>query len=167
VGSTFEVCFALDGALIEEGNDAEPWPETLHCGGRGEVILLVDDEVPLVRLGEEMLAGLGFESVGFESSQRALEAFLADPMRFDLLLSDSVMPEITGLMLAAQIHAIRPELPILLMTAHSVPLPAPALREAGVRAVLKKPIRSRELAAAILPQLGHCYNDLPRLTARA
>jgi DNA-binding NtrC family response regulator len=115
--------------------------ETLRRGGRGEVILLVDDEVPLVRLGEEMLAGLGLEPVGFESSRRALEAFLADPMRFDLLLSDSVMPEITGLILAAEIHAIRPELPILLMTAHSVPLP----------------IRSHELATAILPLLGHSY----------
>jgi signal transduction histidine kinase len=153
VGSTFEVYFALDGARIEEANEAKE--QTPHRGGRGEVILLVDDEVSLVRLGEEMLAGLGFEPVGFETSERALEAFLADPMRFDLLLSDSVMPEITGLMLAAKIHAIRPALPILLMTAHSVPMPAPALREAGVRAVLKKPIRSRELAAAILPLLAH------------
>jgi signal transduction histidine kinase len=155
MGSTFEVYFARDGALIEEASDGELQAETPHRGGRGEVILLVDDEVPLVRLGEEMLAGLGFEPVGFESSQRALAAFLADPMRFDLLLSDSVMPEITGLMLAVEIHAIRPELPILLMTAHSVPMPAPALCEAGVRAVLTKPIRSRELAAAMLPLLAH------------
>jgi signal transduction histidine kinase len=166
-GSTFEVYFAFDVALIKEATDAEPRAGAVHRGGRGEVILLVDDEVPLVRLGEEMLAGLGLEPVGFESSQRALGAFLADPMRFDLLLSDSVMPEITGLMLAAEIHAIRPELPILLMTAHSVSLPAPALREAGVRAVLKKPLRSRELAAAILPLLGHSCTDLPRLPARA
>ena len=69
-GTTFEVYFAVDGALIEEANDAEPRAEAAHRGGRGEVILLVDDEVPLVRLGEEMLAGLGFEPVGFESSQR-------------------------------------------------------------------------------------------------
>ena len=166
-GTTFEVYFAVDGALIEEANDAEPRAEAAHRGGRGEVILLVDDEVPLVRLGEEMLAGLGFEPVGFESSQRALAAFLADPMRFDLMLSDSVMPEITGLMLAAEIHAVRPELPILLMTGHSVPLPAPALCEAGVRAVLKKPIRSRELASAILPLLGYSCTDPPRLPATA
>jgi CheY-like chemotaxis protein len=119
-----------------------------------------------VRLGEEMLAGLGFEPVGFESGQRALAAFLADPMRFDLMLSDTMMPEITGLTLAAEIHAIRPELPILLMAAHRVPLPA-VLNEAGVRAVLKKPLRSRELAAAILPLLGHSCTDLPRLPARA
>jgi signal transduction histidine kinase len=167
VGTTFEAYFALDGALTEEAYEAEPRVDAVHRGGRGEVILFVDDEVPLVRLGEEMLAGMGFEPVGFETSQRALAAFLADPMRFDLMLSDSVMPEITGLMLATKIHAVRPELPILLMTAHSVPLPAPALCEAGVRAVLKKPMRSRELAAAILPLLGYSYTDPPRLPARA
>ena len=83
------------------------------------------------------------------------------------MLSDLVMPEITGLMLAAEIHAIRPELPILLMTGHSVPLPAPALSEAGVHAVLKKPLRSRELAEAILPLLGYSYTDPPQLPATA
>ena len=160
-GTTFDAYFALDGALIDDANKEDPRAAAPHRGGRGEVILFVDDEVPLVRLGEEMLAGMGFEPVGFESSQRALAAFLADPMRFDLMLSDSVMPEITGLMLAAKIHAVRPELPILLMTAHSLPLPAPALCDAGVRAVLKKPLRLRELAAAILPLLGYSCTDLP------
>jgi signal transduction histidine kinase/ActR/RegA family two-component response regulator len=166
-GSKFEVYFALDGALLEEANDAEPRADAAYRGGRGEVILFVDDEAPLVRLGEEMLAGLGLEPVGFASSQRALAAFLDDPMRFDLVLSDSVMPETTGLMLAAEIHAIRPELPILLMTGHNVPLPASALSEAGVRAVLKKPLRSRDLAAAILPLLGHCCTEPSRLPAGA
>jgi DNA-binding NtrC family response regulator len=161
------VYFALDGALAAAADDAEPPAEAAHRGGRGEVILLVDDEVPLVRLAEDMLAGLGFEPVGFESSRRALAAFLDDPMRFDLVLSDSVMPETTGLMLAAEIHAIRPELPILLMTGHSVPLHASALSEAGVRAVLKKPLRSRGLAAAILPWLGHCCTEPSRLPAGA
>ena len=160
-GTTFDAYFALDGALIDDANKEDPRAAAPHRGGRGEVILFVDDEVPLVRLGEEMLAGMGFEPVGFESSQRALAAFLADPMRFDLMLSNSVMPEITGLMLAAKIHAVRPELPILLMTAHSLPLPAPALCDAGVRAVLKKPLRLRELAAAILPLLGYSCTDLP------
>ena len=87
-GTTFDAYFALDGALIDDANKEDPRAAAPHRGGRGEVILFVDDEVPLVRLGEEMLAGMGFEPVGFESSQRALAAFLADPMRFDLMLSD-------------------------------------------------------------------------------
>ena len=55
--------------------------------GSGETVLLVDDETSLVLLGEEMLAALGYEPVGFDSSAAALAAFRADPDRFDLLLT--------------------------------------------------------------------------------
>jgi hypothetical protein len=64
--------------------------------GHGETILLVDDETQLVSLGEEMLAMLGYEPVGFHNSAAALAAFRADPQRFDLALTDEVMPEMTG-----------------------------------------------------------------------
>ena len=51
-----------------------------------------------------MLAGLGYEPVGFESSTAALAAFHADPQRFDLVLTDEVMPEMTGTELATGVH---------------------------------------------------------------
>src|SRR5689334_9534716 len=73
--------------------DAE---ETDVPAGNGEVVLLVDDETTLVRLGEEMLALRGHEPVGFDSPARALAAFSADPERFDIVVTDEVMPEITG-----------------------------------------------------------------------
>ncbi|MFP5406602.1 MAG: ATP-binding protein, partial [Gammaproteobacteria bacterium] len=59
--------------------------------GRGETVLLIDDEEVLMRLGEEMLAQLGYEPVGFASSAAALAAFRGEPARFDLLLSDEAM----------------------------------------------------------------------------
>ena len=52
--------------------------QEVRPSGNGETVLLVDDEEPLVRLGEEMLAELGYEPVGFTSSAAALEAFRAD-----------------------------------------------------------------------------------------
>ena len=85
------------------------WPQTRGARGRGrhapahaapqgngETVLLVDDEAALVLLGEEMLAALGYEPVGFEASRAALAAFRADPGRFDLALLDEIMPEMTG-----------------------------------------------------------------------
>ena len=64
-------------------------------------------EEPLVRLGEEVLAGLGYEPVGFTSSVAALQSLRAAPARFDLVLSDEAMPEMTGSELARAIRAIR------------------------------------------------------------
>ena len=74
--------------------------------GRGETVLLVDDETPLVLLGEEMLAALGYEPVGFEAAPTALAAFRADPDRFDLVLTDEIMPGMTGTELAVALHRL-------------------------------------------------------------
>ena len=79
----------------------EPVDEVI-AGGGGETVLLVDDEEALVRLGEEMLAELGYEPVGFTSSTAALEAFRAAPERFDAVLSDEAMPGMTGSELAGR-----------------------------------------------------------------
>src|SRR5918992_4022032 len=127
-------------------------------GGHGETILLVDDERPLVLLGEEMLAALGYEPVGFDGSVCALATFQDDPQRFDLLLADEVMPAMTGTELAEAVHRRRPELPIVLMTGYAGPVSADRLRAVGIREVLRKPLSSAALAACLarhLPPGGH------------
>jgi DNA-binding NtrC family response regulator len=121
--------------------------------GRGETILLVDDERPLVLLGEEMLAAIGYEPVGFDKSSAALAALRADPDRFDLVLTDEVMPEMTGSELAIALHDIRPDLPIILMTGHRGLVEARGSRAAGIREVLKKPLLSADLAKGIARHL--------------
>jgi len=149
-GSTFEVYLAATDAagLVEERPQA-PAPI-----GRGETVLLVDDDRPLMLLGEEMLAALGYEPAGFDSSPQALAAFRADPARFDLVLADQVMPEMTGSELAAAMHALRPDLPIILVTGYGTPVATDGLRAAGVREVLRKPLSSAELAGTLARHLG-------------
>jgi CheY-like chemotaxis protein len=66
-----------------------------------------------------------------------LAAFRADPDRFDLVLTDELMPEMTGSELASALHEIRPDLPIILMTGHGGPVKSRAPRAAGIREVLK------------------------------
>ncbi len=121
--------------------------------GRGETILLVDDEKPLVLLGEEMLAAIGYEPVGFDDSSAALRAFRTEPDRFDLVLTDEVMPEMTGTELALALHEIRPEVPILLMTGHGGAIEARRSRAAGIREVLRKPLLSADLAQGLARHL--------------
>jgi signal transduction histidine kinase/ActR/RegA family two-component response regulator len=144
-GSSFEVYFVQAEAAPTNDDRADvPLPT-----GRGETILIVDDEKPLVQLGEEIVASLGYEPVGFDSSALALAAFSADPQRFDLVLVDEIMPEMTGTQLAAALRAIRPDLPILLMTGYGGPVET---ARPGVREILKKPLLSADIATAIARQ---------------
>ena len=139
-----------------------PWHDTVQApaalqdavtGGGGETVLLVDDEEALVRLGEEMIAGLGYEPVGFTSSTAALEAFRAAPARFDAVLSDESMPEMTGSELAREIRAIRDDIPIVLMSGYVTPALATRARDVGVLDVLAKPLVARDIARSLADAL--------------
>lgn len=122
--------------------------------GDGQVVLLVDDEEALVRLGEETLAGLGYEPVGFASAAAALDALRAEPARFDALLSDEAMPGLTGSELARAAHALRPDLPILLMSGYVTTALLQRARDAGVADVLSKPLAAADIAHALAAALS-------------
>ncbi len=117
--------------------------------GNGETILLVDDEEPLVRLGEEMIAELGYEPVGFTSSMAALASFRAEPQRFHAVLSDEAMPDMTGSELVQEIRRIRPDIPIVLMSGYVTTALSARARDAGVAEVLSKPLVSRDIARSL------------------
>ncbi len=158
-GSTFTVYLPWQGcARLPERADELPVAQ-----GAGQTILLVDDEVPLVQLGEEMLAELGYEPVGFTSSAHALESFRALPRRFDAVLSDEAMPGMTGSELAAEIRRIRADIPIVLMSGYATPELTARARAAGVVEVLAKPLVSRDVARS----LAGALRQAPAPTAQA
>ena len=141
-GTTFTIWLPIAGeASIRSAEAAAEMPH-----GRGQTVMIVDDEKPLVALGEEILAQLGYEPVGFSSSVAALQAFRETPRRFDIVLTDETMPELLGTALAREIHLLRPDIPIVLMSGYSG---APLLdhaRAAGISEVLRKPLQSRDIA---------------------
>ncbi len=111
--------------------------------------MIVDDERPLVELAEEIAAQVGYEPVGFSSSTAALGAFRAAPHRFDAVITDEAMPELTGIEFARRLREIRPGLPVVLMTGYgSEDLMTEAAR-VGVSEVLRKPLRRSDLADAL------------------
>ena len=101
-----------------------------------------------MRLGEEMLAELGYEPVGFTSSAAALEAFRESPGRFDAVLSDEAMADMNGTDLAKALREIRPDIPIILMSGYVTPLFAARAR-IGVAEVLSKPLVARDIARSL------------------
>jgi CheY-like chemotaxis protein len=117
--------------------------------GDGQRILLVDDEVALVHLGEEMLAALGYDPAGYTSSVEALAAFAAEPQGFDAVLSDETMPQLSGSQMALRIREIRPDIPIVLMSGYVGPQIAALARQARVDDLLPKPLVSRDIAKAL------------------
>jgi signal transduction histidine kinase len=148
-GSTFTVWlpWSLRVAPLAHGEAAIP-------RGDGQCILLVDDELPLVHLGEEMLAALGYEAAGYTSSVEALAAFAAQPQRFDAVLSDETMPLLSGSQMALQIRRIRPDIPIVLMSGYIGPNIAALARRSNVNELLPKPLVSRDIAKALAKLFG-------------
>ena len=144
-GTRFDIYLPVTAAPPPAVEDiAETLPR-----GEGQVVLIVDDEDALVTLAEEVLAELGYEPVGFRSSTAALRAFEDDPDRFDVIVTDQTMPDLTGLELAARIRAIRNTLPVILCSGYGNPLLESEAANAGVAALLRKPLRSDELALTL------------------
>ena len=143
-GSTFSVYLPWTDAAV-----APAGAEEAIAHGEGETILLVDDEEALVRLGEEVIAQLGYEPVGFSSSTAALEAFRAEPHRFHAVLTDESMPEMTGSELVRAIRVVRGDIPVLMMTGFVTPALAARAKEMGVVEVLSKPLVTRDIARGL------------------
>jgi CheY-like chemotaxis protein len=145
MGTTFTIWLPAAGEVARL--PAEPAGEVPR--GNGETVMIVDDERALVTLAEVTLAELGYEPVGFDSSLAALQAFRAEPKRFDLVLTDEMMPELTGTELAREIRQVRPDISIILMSGCGGTELSERARAAGVIDVRCKPLVRREIAEPV------------------
>ena len=145
-GTTFKVYFpAVEAESIQL--EDHPFQQEIFMG-RGN-ILFVEDEEPLARWGEEALRGLGYEVMVRTSSVEALEDFRADPFRFDAVVTDQTMPNITGEALAREMLQIRPDVPIILCTGFSHAITSEKAKAMGIRAFLLKPLLIKDLGRAL------------------
>jgi PAS domain S-box-containing protein len=144
-GSSFAIYLTrTDAALAVVEAAAGPLPR-----GGGERVLLVDDEAPLLAVTAEVLSRLGYEAISFDSSHAALAAFEAEPARFDVVITDEVMPGLTGTGLARALRRHRSDLPIVLISGYSGPILTQDALAAGVSQLLTKPLQSRDLATTL------------------
>ncbi len=123
--------------------------EEMLCTGSGQHVLLVDDELQLMRLSERILQRLGYQVTACNSGVEALAAFLHDPAEYDLLFTDQTMPGLTGLQLARQVLEVRPELPVILATGFASANLESEARELGIRQLAAKPLMAGGIAAAV------------------
>jgi len=90
--------------------------------GRGETVLLVEDEASLWQLGARLLTRGGYQVLTATTPAEALELARDEDQRIDLLLTDVVMPGMLGTELADQLTGLRPGLPVLFMSGYAQPV---------------------------------------------
>jgi CheY-like chemotaxis protein len=144
-GSTFTIYLPTSEVALATAEFALATPPR----GQGERVLLIEDEPPVLAATTEMLSRLGYEAVSFSDSHTALAAFEAAPERFDVVVSDEVMPGLTGTGLARALRHRRPDLPIVLVSGYSGAILTQDALAAGVSELLTKPLQSRALAATL------------------
>ncbi len=141
VGTIFELYFpeAVEAeAAIREA-------DTSILRGRGECILVVDDEEAICAVIGAMLEKIGYSAETFDDPRAALERLRTAPAAFALLLTDRTMPHLSGPELVAQVHVVRPGLPAFVMSGLSDEGPA-ADEEYGLVA---KPIDIADLSRTL------------------
>lgn len=148
-GTTFHVYLpVIMRKLTAEEEISTPLPMGHEC------ILFVDDEQPLVEIGKQMLQRLGYTVATRTSSVEALELFKANPDRFDLVITDIVMPNMTGEKLAEKIMGIRSDIPVILCTGYSEKITRKDASDMGIQSFLMKPLVMRDLATTVRQALS-------------
>ncbi|MBW1722750.1 MAG: PAS domain S-box protein [Deltaproteobacteria bacterium] len=123
--------------------------EIVHIPRGNETILLVDDEPGMIETLQLMLLRLNYKVEARTGSLDALQAFRANPDKFDLVITDMTMPHMTGIELAREILGIRSNIPIILCTGFSELVSEETAKAAGIKEFIMKPIVMNEIALTI------------------
>lgn len=132
--------------------DNQPQPVQVESDvilGGTESILFVDDEKMLVDLAQNSLGTLGYSVTTFQSSFDALNNFMSNPSKYDLVITDQTMPELSGYDLAKKILDIRPNIPVILCTGFTHAIDKKTAMDAGIKAFCIKPLGNRKLALKV------------------
>jgi signal transduction histidine kinase len=149
-GSAFAIYLLLTEIAPGTAETERPPPR-----GNGERVLLIDDNEALLAVAAEVISRLGYEPVTFSDSHAALAAFEVTPGRFDVIVTDDLMPGLTGPGLASAVRRRRPDLPIVLVSGYSGPIGTEQALAAGVSELITKPLQSRAIATTLARVLHH------------
>jgi len=112
-------------------------------------ILLVDDDYLVGNVTEQLLERFGYWIDFRTSPTDALVHFRQNPYGFDLVITDMIMPIMTGDEFAFEIKKIRKDMPVILCTGYSVSLSKEKALKMGIEEVLMKPLTMSALEKAI------------------
>jgi PAS domain S-box-containing protein len=114
-GTTLTVCLPASTAAVSQGTTL---PAT-RASGNGEHILVVEDESAVRDIVCRILAKAGYHVDAAADPQEALKMCLEEGLTIDALLTDIIMPGMSGTQLAAELRHHRPDLPVLFMSGYT------------------------------------------------
>ncbi|MBK8165831.1 MAG: response regulator [bacterium] len=140
----------VSGALPRPLEPEPAEPEVPAANGPPRAtILLVDDEEMVAQVLARGLRRLGYRVVTHLDARTALTDFSQTPQLFDIVITDQIMPQMSGVRLAQRIHEVRPDIPVALCTGFRDSFNEQQAREAGVADFILKPTSHRALAAVV------------------
>jgi signal transduction histidine kinase len=141
--------FQLVFPVVEDVAEA-PAPESVAPAERAHKLMVVDDEVIVGDYLGALFTDAGYAVTIFNDPRAALAAFTKDPTGWDLVITDQMMPSMTGERLARALLEQRPELPIILCSGYS----ERSTKAARVRAFLAKPYEAEVALETVRSLLG-------------
>ena len=162
LGTTVHVYLPLLDAQAEAA-DTEPMPVTISSPlsslaaplfPSGHHVLYLDDDEVMRLTAQGLLERVGCQVSLFQRGQAALMAVAAAPQRFDLVVTDFNMPDLSGIEVAKALARIRPDLPVLLTSGYWTDDLQAQARAAGVRGMLSKERSVEQLGALALSLLN-------------
>ena len=146
-GATFKVYLPRHAEAVEKPDTA--MSRARIRPGHGETVLLVEDDPAVLKLARRMLDALGYRVVGAATPGEALDLAKSHEGQIHLLITDVVMPEMSGRDLAAGLCGLFPRLRVLFMSGYTANVIAHrGVLDAGVHFV-QKPFSREELAARV------------------
>jgi two-component system cell cycle sensor histidine kinase/response regulator CckA len=137
--------FMWHGTLGRRSINASSPPKVLMS----QRVMYIDDEAALVQVFTRMLQRLGHAAEGFTDADAAIQAFRADPARFDLVVTDYSMLGMSGLEVARELRVVRPDVCIILVSGYLDDALVASSREAGIHHVVYKANTVKELCESV------------------
>jgi two-component system cell cycle sensor histidine kinase/response regulator CckA len=128
------------------GGQAEPHAAPSRRGN-GELILLVDDEEPVLLIAAQILSRYGYRTVTARDGAEAIAVFAPRAAEVQLVLTDLLMPMLDGAALATALHRLRADLPIIIMSGAGSR--TGAAHKEFTAAFLAKPFQSETLLSIV------------------
>ena len=144
-GTRFDIIFPIINAKVTEVSI----PSRAVSPRGKERILVVDDEEMIADTMRLILEQLGYEVTSYYNSQKAFEEFNLKPHKYDLIITDMIMPDMTGDIFSRKVRNIRTDIPIIISTGYNEKIDIEKAKELGVRDILTKPVRMNNLAKTV------------------